>query len=272
MVNKKPFYIPVLVLSIFSSCNLLQYYNEFDDRFSTCNEFNFLNDSDRMLELPDEYSFIVVSDTHINGQNDADEFAKIKDNINGAKFVVVTGDVTEDGTTEQIQRFINAASTFGVPVYPVIGNHDVYTDRASPWKKLIGSSMYRIDSGSSSTSLFVLDNANGSFGYDQLKWFENEIKTSKKHCFVFAHENFFVEGSPPDFEHTTDINERALLMSFLKNRCDIMFTGHLHKRIIKEYNGVKYIMLENYGAGNAQRTICRVFVSNSGVSYVFESL
>jgi UDP-2,3-diacylglucosamine pyrophosphatase LpxH len=115
----------------------------------------------------------------------------------------------------------------------------------------------------------VLDNANASFGYDQLRWFENEIKSSKKHCFVFTHDNFFVERSPPDFEHITDIKERALLMSLLKNRCDIMFMGHLHKRIVKEYSGVKYIMIENYG-GN--KTICRVSVSNNGVSYMFESL
>jgi predicted phosphodiesterase len=270
MVNKKLFYI--LALLIFSSCSLPQYYNEFDDRFSNRNEFNFLTDSDKMIVLPDDYSFIVVSDIHIYGQDDADEFAKIKNYIDDAKFVVVTGDVTDDGTEEQIQRFINAASTFGVPVYPVVGNHDVYTDRASPWKKLIGSSMYRIDSESSSTSLFVLDNANGSFGYDQLKWFENEIKSSKKHCFVFAHENFFFEGSPPDFEHTIDINERALFMSLLKNHCDIMFMGHLHKRIVKEYSGVKYIMIENYGSSDGQRTICRVFVSNNEVAYVFESL
>jgi predicted phosphodiesterase len=254
---------------ILSSCSLPQYYNEYDDRFSNLNDFHFLSIVDRSLSLPDDYSFIVLSDTHISNQMDANEFLKIKDHIANAKFVVVTGDITQDGTEEQLQIFIDAASAFGIPVYPVIGNHDVYTDRASPWKKLIGSSVYRIDSESSTTSLFVLDNANASFGYEQLRWFENEIKSSKKYCFVFAHDNFFIEGSPPDYEQTTDIKERALLMSLLKNRCDIMFMGHLHKRIEKEYNGVQYVILEDY---KSNRTILRVNVSESEVSYEFEQL
>ncbi|GHV71446.1 hypothetical protein AGMMS49928_23210 [Spirochaetia bacterium] len=73
------------------------------------------------------------------------------------------------------------------------------------WRELIGSTVYRIDS--SDTSLFFLDNANASFGYDQIQWLEDGLKTAKKNTFVFAQENLFINGSPPDYEQTTDIRE-----------------------------------------------------------------
>jgi 3',5'-cyclic AMP phosphodiesterase CpdA len=228
-----------------------------------------LTDDERSLTLGENYSFIVVSDTHIQTNEDADVFALIKDHIGGAKFIVVTGDVTQHGTKEEIQKFITVSRTLGVPCYPVLGNHDIYKDRGAAWQELIGSSTYRIDAALSSTSLFILDNANASFGQDQLEWFENEIRSRKKHTFVFAHDNFFIEGSPPDYEHITDIRERARVMSTLKNRCDIMFMGHLHKRILKEFGGVQYIMIEDYGT---TRTICRVHVSNEEIYYEFEKI
>jgi predicted phosphodiesterase len=272
MVNKKtapPVLGSIVLIFLLGSCPF-SYYDDFDSRFSYHDVFHFLTPADRNLTLGDNYSFIVLSDIHISSDSDAADFAKVKDHLNGAQFVVVTGDITQEGTREELQKFIDTAGTFGVPCYPVIGNHDIYDNRGAPWKELIGSSVYRIDSDT--TTLFMLDNANGYFEYDQFEWFAGEMKNTKKNVFVFAHDNFFMESSPPDAEQTTDIRERARMMSLLKNRCHAMFMGHLHKRIIKNYGGVEYIILENYGASNATGTICRVHVSNGGFSYEFEKL
>jgi predicted phosphodiesterase len=269
---KKLFFRLCVMSGVFllAACSLPQYYNDFDSRFSFHDVFNFITPSDRNPVLGNEYSFIVVSDTHIDDDESAQEFAELKDHIGDSKFIVVTGDITGNGTKEEMQRFTDIARTFGVPCYPVIGNHDVYVDNAGPWKEIIGSSTYRIDSSDNTATLFILDNANASFGQEQLQWLEGEMKSARKRVFVFAHDNFFVNGSPPDFEQTTDVFERARVMSLLQGNCDMMFMGHLHKQIIKEYGGVTYIVNENYC--DHKRTICRVHVSDDGVSYEFEKI
>jgi predicted phosphodiesterase len=244
----------------------VQYYDDYDARFAYHDVFNFLTPADRNPVLGESYEFLVISDIHIGAG--AEDFAKVKDHIGAAKFLALTGDITGDGTREQIQRFIDTARTFPVPCYPVMGNHDMYDDRAAPWKELIGSASYRIDSTGGDTTLFVLDNAHGYFGYDQLEWFEGELNSAQGRVFVFAHQNFFTT-SVRDTEQVTDLRERALVMSLLQGRSEAMFMGHLHKRIVKEYGGVTYIMPEAFSEA---KTFCRVTVSGSGISYQFERL
>jgi predicted phosphodiesterase len=134
---------------------LPQYYNDFYSRFSYHDTFHFLSYEDRIITLRDDYSFIVLSDIHISNIASADSFAELKNHIGDAQFIVVTGDITQTGTKEEIQLFIDAARTFGIPCYPVIGNHDIYTDRVTAWNELIGSTCYSIGSPESNITLYM---------------------------------------------------------------------------------------------------------------------
>jgi predicted phosphodiesterase len=261
---RKRAFSAVLVGAVFllSACDQIAYYNDYDSRFDWHDDARFAS---LTPPLGDVYSFLVISDTHIGNENDALRFEKIKACLEPSdRFVVITGDITGEGTREQLRLYLNAASSIGIPCYPVIGNHDIYTERGNAWKEALGSTVYRIDSPG--TSLFILDNANGSFGYEQLEWLERELKSAGKNCFVFAHENLFVESSPPNIEQITDIRERARMMHLLKNRCAAMFMGHLHQRITGEAGGVRYIVMENYGGSGG---FCRVRVSGGGISLEF---
>jgi predicted phosphodiesterase len=251
---------------LFFACNMPSYYNDYDSRFDWRNEFVFLEPAARSPALGNNYSFIVISDTHIANLQGAQQFAKIENILEPAdKFIVITGDITDQGTREELQFFVNAASSLSVPCYPVMGNHDIYAERGKPWREIIGSSLYRIDAPG--TTLFFLDNANAALGNEQLLWLEEGLKTVEQNVFVFAHDNLFVRSAPPNFEQITDIRERARIMSMLKNRCAAVFTGHLHQRIIREAGGVSYITLENYSEDRG--SFCRVYVSNGGVRWEF---
>jgi len=276
------FWIPLLcgVFTIFSChVDLLGLFGSTDlaKRLRERDNFVFLTDEDRTPSsgFGDEYSFIVLADTHIDG-GDAYGLEKLKDKIyeinndgdsaNDVKFVVIAGDLTQYGTAQDINTFINIAGAFGVPCYPVIGNHDVYFGNWPEWKKLIGSTCYRIDGGD--TTLFILDSANSWFGKDQLDWLEKELKNVSGKVFVFTHTNFFVE-SPLELQHITDIKERSRFISILRNKCDIMFMGHSHKRVISEAGNVRYVNIEDF---KGTKVYCLVTVTNSGVSYKFEKL
>jgi 3',5'-cyclic AMP phosphodiesterase CpdA len=241
---------------------------DLDERLSARDTFNYLTPADRALSLPATYSFLVVSDTHIK-DGDAFGLERLKDVIIGSdEFVVITGDITDNGSKKDIQKFMEIGDSFGIPCYPVIGNHDIYFGSWSNWKELIGSTCYRVDSPSSTTSLFFLDTANAFLGADQLDWLANGLQNAKQHVFVFTHANFFVENMA-DIQQQTDFRERARALSLLKGRCDAMFSGHVHKHIEKTVGGVRYITNEKF---RREHTYFRVTVSPSGVSYAFLKL
>ena len=224
-----------------------------------------MENADRDLSFGTDFSFIVLADTHIKDK-DSFGFEKLKtviDESNGKiKFVVVLGDITQNGEEDDLKEFLRIARSFGVPCYPVIGNHDIYFRNWDNWKNLIGSTSYKIN-GDTAT-LFILDSANAFFGKEQLDWLENELKSLKGRGFVFTHSNLFGY-----YQQLTDTNERARIMSILQNKCDIMFMGHSHARLIREAGGVKYINIEDF-KGNDTYVI--VSVDNAGVSYEFAKL
>jgi predicted phosphodiesterase len=275
------FLIPLVILlacQFFAACTVdipgLIVSHNLGERLEARNTFNFLTSENLTLDLPDVYSFIVVSDTHIINGETYGLLEKLNSVVNAAgsdiKFVVFTGDVTQCGYEKDINTFIDIAKTLGVPCYPILGNHDIYFNNWSNWKRLIGSSTYKIEKDGSSTTLLMLDTANACFGKVQLDWLDNELKTAadkhKKHVFVFTHTNLFVE-SPADIQQLTDTRERARVLSMLSGRCDSMFAGHLHKRIIRDAGGVKYLAIDGYVE---DQIYCRVSVTNSSVTYTFE--
>lgn len=276
MVNRKRI-IPVSLTGIFillvlGSCTVdlmgLFASDDMNSRFFERNTFNFLTPDTRVLSLGEEYAFLVLSDTHIEGR-DAFGLEKLASVIDDTiKFVVITGDITQSGTREEVQRFIEIAQSLGVPCYPMLGNHDVYFGNWSIWKELIGSSTYRIDTQDNSTTILILDTANASMGKEQIDWIEEELKTARSHVFIFTHTNLFVEGMG-DLQQMTDMRERARIMALLQGRCDAMFTGHVHKRIIKTLGGVEYITIEDY---RSKKTYLKVQVTQVGFDYTFRKL
>ena len=268
-------FFPVLLLNavVFLNCctvDLLGLFGSTDlnERLAERNNFNFLGDNDRTLSLGSEYSFIVVADTHIENGNahGLDGIKSVIDNSGGSiKFVVVAGDITQFGSAQDIQLFKDIAVSFGVPCYPVIGNHDVYFGNWPEWKNMIGSTNYRINGGG--LTLLIMDSANAFFGNDQLNWLERELESASGRVFVFSHANLFVNNLT-EIQQFTDTRERARVISILRNKCDIMFMGHSHARSINEAGNVLYIGIEDF---IGTKTYCIVTVNSSGISYEFKN-
>ncbi|GMO31304.1 MAG: hypothetical protein Ta2F_06650 [Termitinemataceae bacterium] len=238
---------------------------DLDIRLEAANEFNFIKPQWNNFTTTDTYDFIVVSDTHIKG-NDTHGLENLKNYLGDAAFVVVTGDITQSCTREELNRFIETANSFNVPCYPVIGNHDIYFGNWSVWRDLIGSTRYRIDTDS--TTLFILDSANAFFGDDQINWMQNEMKTAKQNIFIFSHANLFSNNKPsPAQQQFTNNIERSYFISILDSRCKGYFSGHIHDRVINKIRETNFITLEDF-VGN--KTFCVVHVNTAGITWEFK--
>jgi len=219
------------------------------------------------LKNENDYSFIVLSDTHIENGNafGLEKIADVIQNNKQIEFAVVLGDISNTGSAQDIKIFIEISDLFKVPCYPVIGNHDILFNSWKNWKDLIGSTNYQITGNG--INLFILDSANSFYGKQQLDWLESKIKNSKGKNFVFTHCNLFVDGI--NIQQFSDNKERARIISILKNKCDIMFTGHAHELYIKSAGNVQYISVEDY---RDKKAYCIVTVKNSVVTYKFEKM
>jgi predicted phosphodiesterase len=265
--------LPILWIYVTVSCNVdmggFISSTDLDERLKEKNDSKFISSRGLApLTLGDEYSFIVVTDIHIEDGN-AHGLENIKTVIEGnpqIKFAVFCGDITQNGAEQDIKKFIEITGNLPIHAYPVLGNHDVYFGNWSVWKKLIGSSSYRVNGDSA--SLFILDSANSFLGKQQLDWLENELKSAHERVFVFSHHNLF-GGSVVNIQQSADTKERARVISLLSGKCDIMFNGHSHERMVKEVKGTLYINIEDF---TRSKTYCLVSVSKSGISYEFKKL
>ncbi|MDR2922593.1 MAG: metallophosphoesterase [Treponema sp.] len=248
------------IFGLFASTDL-------DERLKEKNNFKFLTGSGLSPSFGEEYSFIVITDIHIE-DGDAYGLEKIKnvtEENSEIQFAVFCGDITQYGSEQDIKLFIEIARSLNIPCYPVIGNHDIFFGNWTVWKELIGSTSYRVNGDSS--SLFILDSANGFLGKGQIDWLENELKSAKGRIFVFSHYNFFVGAPNP--QQFADTRERARIISLLSGKCDIMFLGHSHERLIREAGGVRYINIDDF---TGSKTYCLVSVKKTGISYEFKKL
>ncbi|MCL2765383.1 MAG: metallophosphoesterase [Treponema sp.] len=242
--------------------------NDLDERLKYKDTFIFLKKPEhRTPALGNEYSFIVLADIHMEGGS-LESIKELKNIIipEQVKFVVVLGDITNNHSENDLLLFLETVSEFDVPFYPVIGNYDILFSNWDVWKEHIGSTRYRITGDTA--SLFILDSANSFFGKEQLDWLEREIRNTQGNTFVFTHSALFASGLA-DIHLLSDIKERARIVSILRNRCNIMFTGHLHKRVLNHTGGVQFISIEDFKRHNVY---CLVNVKDYDVTFSFKSL
>ena len=235
-------------------------------RWQARNTFNFLTESELNMTFDSgSYSFIVLADPHMLARNTGG-LENIKYSIENYndKFVVVLGDITGSGNERDLQAFLDIARSFGVPVFPVIGNHDLFFGNWSVWERLIGSTVYSASVGhpGGADTLIFLDSANAYFGRRQLQWLDNELNKAGGRVFVFSHYNMFAETFPGPA--LTDNRERAKVVSLLRGRVEAMFMGHAHWPGERKIGGVHYITLEGF---LREAAYCRVWVSDEGVRW-----
>ena len=96
-----------------------------------------------------DFSFLVMNDLHWLDENctayHRAAFSRLREDHDYA-FVLVAGDLATDGRTHELQGIADALEYLGAPNYPVMGNHDYATEKAT-WVEVFGPRRlnYRFD-------------------------------------------------------------------------------------------------------------------------------
>jgi len=228
------------VLCALVSCNvdLLGFFGSVSEPNGRFAESRSMPQPADIAPLADDFSFIFVSDLHIEGGTHS-YFQGLKDRLDGASFIVVGGDISQNGRKVDVDRFIAEASAIGVPVYATIGNHDLYSggwDNA----RAIGPSSFSVRVGNSAR-LVCLDTGNGTLGRAQADWLEETLAGSAEGTVIVAtHMHFFINDCFETQQLTSPEETAALLSLYRRFGVDLALCGHLHKSEGRMIGSMRY--------------------------------
>jgi hypothetical protein len=176
----------------------------------------FLTFSCASTEYPSgDFYAVVISDTHVsNDESKIKRLNQLCNWINTDKLLFITGDVVSsvfseypDTSNNRLKKAIETFSTFEVPFFPVMGNHDykigrnrdsdVYfpgeelRDMEQIWKKYTGFDPYYAYEHKG-WHFLILNTMRGrdmhrAFDEPQLNWLEDELSNSQKAVLFFHH-------------------------------------------------------------------------------------
>lgn len=261
-----------LILSIslfllFFSCSYVDigglfYSSDVNDRF---NERESLKDFKAPDVSDDDFSFIVITDTHYY-QNQSGYLKQIEENREkwDIDFVIITGDVVQNGLKESYDLYLEDLKNITIPVYTVIGNHDIYNNGYDIYKKVIGRTVYDFMIGKN--QFIFLDTANGTLGNVQKKYLEDTLERSDAvNKIVFSHYSLTDKELQSPTALTYPEECYYLFDLFEKYVVDYFISGHLHFYDKKEIKGVKYIIVENRN-GNSNYYL-KVTIKNNVINH-----
>lgn len=197
------------------------------------------------------YSFGAISDVHIGSSTSESDLTNALNFFNdtGMDFVCCCGDLTNNGTIEQLTTYKGLIND---SVHNVTGNHDWYgvvQSATNPitketYESLMGESLYySFTQGNDVFIMFGMSSCNtydtngGIFTDEQLQWLYETLEANRnKRCFLFEHifpsnsneccgNAYNLYGTEPMWGGTDGVVFESLLKHY-KNV--ILFHGHSH--------------------------------------------
>ncbi len=174
------------------------------------------------------YTFAHVSDIHIKSTDPSDEnsviFEKIIDKINqsDAQFVLLTGDLTHNGSIDEMKTFLKLLNKFTKPTFVCAGNHDRAGDT---YEQFFFTSMYAFRYSKDGFIIFDSREYRTADPWDEqdnvLYRYRRELKSSRW-TFGVTHRYEFTMGM------------RTQLTLFVDDPVDFLLYGHTHRENTKE--------------------------------------
>ena len=210
------------------------------------------------------FKFALVTDTHIGNPANNEDLIRTVEDINSLpeiSFVIVSGDVTEFGSYEELQTAKNILDNLNVPYYAIPGNHDSNWSESgtNDFLKIFGNETfgfeyneYKFIGLASGPNMRM---SPGQIPRENLTWFFNELEhTSKDMPIIYINHYPMDDGLNNWFEVMDSIrpyNVKLMLCGHGHNNRAMSFEGvnaamcRSNLRAGKEYGGYNIITVES---------------------------
>ena len=219
--------------------------------------------------LPAKYDCLILSDIHFgNKRNPAWQkafFASLQKyraahSTTPLLFCIILGDVAHHGFADEYEtakifqqriadenRLPAEYGAISLPVYNVVGNHDVYNSGWTLWKQTCAPHRSSYYFETNRLGWYFVDTASGTLGRPQFYDLKAKLHDSPKAKFIFTHYPLYSNGIV--YFSLSNPRERAELISlFARTNVKLYCSGHYHPGGYYDYAGFQEYTVKAFGS------------------------
>ena len=196
-----------------------------------------------LLALLGPLRFAWLSDTHVGSDTGADDLRAAVRDINGmtgVQFVLISGDVTEFGSDEQLKQARLIMDSLNLPYHVIPGNHDTKWSESGclTFSRLWGNDRFVFDAGG---LRFIglhegprMRMADGHFAPEDLRWLDSVLAAARPDIpLIFVTHYPLDSGIANWYEALDRLKERGTRFALV---------GHGHRNMVSSYEGLRGLM------------------------------
>ncbi len=193
-----------------------------------------------------KYNFAIITDIHVTEKNKTpyEDLVNSVNSINENKdieFVIVSGDLTEEGDNASLEKVKNTLDKLNVPYYAVPGNHETKWSESgmTAFGKIFGSDRFRFDHNGYLFLGFntgpVIRMMDGHVAPQDIIWLKEQLEAASKNKPVIIVTHYpLLEGDVDNWYQVTDL---------LRNyNVKVILGGHYHKNQLRFYDGIPAVI------------------------------
>jgi len=203
-----------------------------------------------LLPAAESFQFAWLSDTHVGsatGEEDLRATVQDLNSLSNLSFVIISGDITEYGSGEQLRLARNILDGIKIPCHVVPGNHDTKwsesgaTDFPRIWKE----DRFVFDHGGFRFIALhegpIMKMADGHWAPQDVRWLEETLKQSQDRPIIFITHYPIDDG----------IDNWYVVLDLLKKyNTQAALCGHIHRYRQESFEGIPGVM----GRANLRNT------------------
>jgi 3',5'-cyclic-AMP phosphodiesterase len=183
-------------------------------------KINLLNSHDGKT-----FKIALIADAHFHFRSLADAIADMQKR-NDFSFIVVVGDITENGLLKEFEIFHSLMGRAGIPYLTVIGNHDYLSNGGKVYEQMFGAFNYSFTFNGA--KFIAWDNVIWESAKEaDYQWLEETLKNSSDRESTQAYSHVIMLSHIPPFDDQFE-SHRDRYHGLLKEH-DITLSVHGHK-------------------------------------------
>lgn len=186
-------------------------------------------------DVAEPFTFGVLADVQSALPEVGDIYVRMNGESN-VRFILGTGDLTNEGEIEELQEFQTRLEALRVPLYSTIGNHELFDD-AFAWRDLFGRA--NVHFAFKQVRFSLVDSGDGTIDPTVAGWLDGWLEASRESVHVFAtHIPLFDPVGTRDGGFASRTEAAALLDRLAKAGVDLTLYGHVHSYYAFENAGI----------------------------------
>ncbi len=199
---------------------------------------------------------VQLSDLHVGSQFLPEKFETLVNEVNQLHpdFIVVTGDLTNEGLMKEYEQCKNLLTKFNAKkIVSISGNHDYRNTGYLLFKKYFP--FETINELNDKVVLVTLgtarpDRNEGEVGYRQNLWLERTMKKYKDKIKILAMHHHLVAIPDTGSDQLTVVDAGDVLRTILDTGVDLVLCGHKHRPWVWNFGK---LMVVNAGTATSER-------------------